>query len=41
MVKIIHNKAIDIDKKIKTTDIIKYHFNDIQKIKYKLVKLRN
>lgn len=38
--KLTSNESLEIDKKIKTTDIIKYHFSDITKIKQKLVKLK-
>lgn len=38
--KLISNESLEVDKKIKTTDIIKYHFYDAQKIKQKLVKLK-
>lgn len=40
VVKLLSNKVFDFDNKIKTTDIIKYHFSDIQKVKSKLVKLQ-
>ena len=38
--KIMLNESLEVDKNIKTTDIIKYHFSDIQKIKQKLIKLK-
>jgi len=40
LAKLISNESLEVDKKIKTTDIIKYHFTDVQKIKQKLVKLK-
>jgi geranylgeranyl pyrophosphate synthase len=39
--KLVSNESLEIDKKIRATDIIKYHFSDIQKIKHKLVKLKH
>lgn len=38
--KIISNEELEVDKNIKTTDIIKYHFSDIKEVKQKLVRLK-
>lgn len=38
--RLISNESLEVDKKFKTTDIIKFHFSDLQKIKNKLVKLK-
>lgn len=38
--KLILNESLEVDKRIRTTDIVKYHFPDVQNIKNKLVKLK-